>query len=527
MSRRESLRSVFVLISVMAMLAAGSAFATIGDAASGDIDVFDTNAEFVAVTGATAIPWVADADTALPSKPFGALLDYSCDKPSITTPGGHVTVTNPSGNWICYIGPDWGASLANTNPKPVVPTIVNNGEDDYEVVFTLANPAHAVGLDLLTNDKASETLTLTFSDGDEYIILDGDLGTDPNTHDFVGFRSLKPIVSVTLDTTDGWRQNEGIAGIWTSPYYTPPTTSCPSGQHYVSSVGSGALTPIVTHPAAAGYPYDLTTTGTFFAGGTYVWDIQADAEYSQDAWQRANLMPWTDLVNKYEGYGEGLLEMTVDGGYVEWGAFDASHSYTIPSYQATGPLEFQIYDVYAQNNTGGMCVAVEPVALRSLHGGGQLITESLDDWDKQPYKVSFGGYIDDIDGALDCEWQLNVHNVSGTDLDKTKFHGTTCTSFNTWGPDVQSLADGVANLTVLGTWNGEPGYRAIFRMEDRTEPSDLDTFRVTVYHGSDVVFESSVYQGGDFPMDSNNIGGARTLLDNGNIQMTFHPFYFN
>ena len=299
-----------------------------------------------------------------------------------------------------------------------------------------------------------------------------------------------------------------------------PTTSCPSGQVFVDSVGS----PTVPVAAAAGYPYDLTVEGTYYANGDFLYDIQADAKYSQDAYQRVNALPWTDLVRNYEVYGEELLEMKVDGLFKEWGAFAADHSYTIP-YTATGSaIDFQIYDLYSgTNNIGGLCVDVEPVALRSVSGGGQII-EEVGPKAKDDLKVSFGGHIDDIDGGLVCEWQVNLHNVNDDDLDGSKFHTTLCTVLNTWPPNTASdfdpTSDGVTNFTAIGTFDGVPGYSAIFRMEDYTEPGAEDTFRVTINGPSGLVYDT--HTPGEFSDESHNVGTARTLLDNGNIQISFY-----
>lgn len=130
---------------------------------------------------------------------------------------------------------------------------------------------------------------------------------------------------------------------------------------FVPAFGSGANTPVVSSSALVpGFTYLIEASGTYFAGGTGKYDIRADAEYSEDAYQRANALDWTDLVRNYEGHGEGLLELKVDGGFVEWGAFNADHEYTLPWMGTGSPLtfEFQIYDIYAQNNTGGLCAAI-------------------------------------------------------------------------------------------------------------------------------------------------------------------------
>jgi hypothetical protein len=130
---------------------------------------------------------------------------------------------------------------------------------------------------------------------------------------------------------------------------------------FVSAVGTGPNTPVVSSSALVpGMTYLIETSGTYFAGGTGTYDIRADAEYSEDAHQRANGLPWTDLVHNYEGYGKGLLELKVEGDLVEWGDFNPEHVYTL-SWTGSGDpltLELQIYDIYAQNNIGGLCAAL-------------------------------------------------------------------------------------------------------------------------------------------------------------------------
>jgi hypothetical protein len=106
--------------------------------------------------------------------------------------------------------------------------------------------------------------------------------------------------------------------------------------------------------------YFLEASGTYFAGGIGQFDIEADAEYSQDAAQRAVSAPWTDSVNTYEYLGEDLLELYVDGAAVEWGAFNAGHRYTLDVVPTGAPLAIgtNIYDTFPSNNTGGLCVAL-------------------------------------------------------------------------------------------------------------------------------------------------------------------------
>lgn len=190
--------------------------------------VFVSEAAFNAATGAEALEFPDSADSAYPDKPFGIdLKDYSCVKspPGISLPFGAAVVKAvilaPSAiepdKWICFLGPGWNAGTDNINPTPVSPTIVANGEDDFEMTLTPA--VFAVGFELLTNSSAMETVKLTFADGMTEIVSPYVLRTDPNRFQFVGFRSLKPIAKVRIDTTNGAVQNEGIVAVKTAEFY--------------------------------------------------------------------------------------------------------------------------------------------------------------------------------------------------------------------------------------------------------------------------------------------------------------------
>lgn len=369
--RRHRLGTVIAV--VLVVLAATIWMASPAVAATATVS--QDQADFVAGTAAYKIAWPgsteAEVNAALPIRPWG-YRSHSCAVGMLTTPGGEVKVFNNASStaYICYIGPDWNppdpppGNPKNTDPQPRAATIVNNGEDDYRVEIVPAFPVSAIGFSLLTNSQAAETVTLTYSDGTTEVIPDSELGTSPNSFEFIGFSSPKPIKKVLLNTSGGAVQNEGIEGIWLEGAPTR-ATDCVAGEHFVTAVGSGSVTPIVTVPWVAGHEYEITARGTYYAGGTGTWDIRADAEYSQDAYQRANGLAWTDLVNKYGGYGEELLELEVGLGAdptpVEWGSYSPNHTYTI-TRTASGPaaeFRFKIYDIYAQNNTGGLCVSLK------------------------------------------------------------------------------------------------------------------------------------------------------------------------
>jgi hypothetical protein len=162
--------------------------------------------------------------------------------------------------------------------------------------------------------------------------------------------------------------------------------------------GYGSPTPTVTTPfnLHSGLDYRIEASGTYFAGGVGLYDIEADAEYSQDQQQRNVGAGWTVAVHNYEGYGEGLLDLLVNGAIINWGAFDNAHRYTTDVAGDSGPLSFafQVNDFAGYNNTGGLCVAVYATSF-DFAGFFQPIDNGLLNVAKAgssiPVKFSLGG----------------------------------------------------------------------------------------------------------------------------------------
>ncbi|WP_309889561.1 hypothetical protein [Archangium sp.] len=77
----------------------------------------------------------------------------------------------------------------------------------------------AVGIELLTNYSASETITLTCSDGTTESIADSALGTAPNAFEFIGLAatSTRKSKSLSISTSGGSSQNEGFSKLWRAP----------------------------------------------------------------------------------------------------------------------------------------------------------------------------------------------------------------------------------------------------------------------------------------------------------------------
>ncbi|WP_147445346.1 hypothetical protein [Corallococcus aberystwythensis] len=191
----------------------------LGTQEEGLAQVFTQQAAFTAATGATQIQFPAIAFDAYPDHPSGAGSSCGRTPPGIDLPWGSstptVNVLAPRANtWLCFMGPGWNHSN-NTNPLPVKPTIIANGEDDFEIAFL--RPVSAVGLELLTNGLAQHKVTLTFTDATQEVLEDAVLDTGAHAFEFVGFQSSKRIRSIFIDTAGGASMNEGIAAIWTAP----------------------------------------------------------------------------------------------------------------------------------------------------------------------------------------------------------------------------------------------------------------------------------------------------------------------
>lgn len=223
-------------------------------------EVYTNETVFVTATGANPLAFPPNAtllpvNQFSPGTPYPTLTDWSCigSPPGIRLPWGSLTplvnvqapfaASGPFNCRIFFIGPGWNAPLSNTNPKPVSPTIVANGEDDYKVL-SLTTPAYAVGFVLLTNYAANETVTLTFFDGNSAVIVDSMLGTSQNSFEFVGFRSLKSITSVAINTTGGTSQNEGIVAIWLATFYQVQIDIKPGSFPNSINLGSNGTVPV-------------------------------------------------------------------------------------------------------------------------------------------------------------------------------------------------------------------------------------------------------------------------------------------
>jgi len=134
-------------------------------------------------------------------------------------------------------------------------------------------------------------------------------------------------------------------------------TTCPSGTTPIHvetvSVSSSGSIVTSTNILESGVTYLLEASGTANAGDT----IDFDAKYSIT--NRIVGDDWTDLVSGYVSYGPTLLELKVNGNFVDWGAYNAAHTYTIAMIGYGNQVALQIYDIYYPNNVGSLTVDID------------------------------------------------------------------------------------------------------------------------------------------------------------------------
>ena len=113
------------------------------------------------------------------------------------------------------------------------------------------------------------------------------------------------------------------------------------------------LTPTDSNvPLESGKNYLLKASGTAFAGDT----IDFDAKYSIT--RKVSTDGWTDFVTNYEGYGAELLELAVDGDFVDWGLYNEDHIYYWNMDGIGSCVPLWIYDIHYGTNDRFLTVEI-------------------------------------------------------------------------------------------------------------------------------------------------------------------------
>jgi hypothetical protein len=117
------------------------------------------------------------------------------------------------------------------------------------------------------------------------------------------------------------------------------------------SIPADVSSPVMSAmPLGSGKTYFMKVMGTASAGD----GIEFDAKYSE----RNSSGSWTDAVQNYESYGPTLLDLMMNGGFVDWGAYNPLHVYTHTLAGAGAPAMFMVSDIYPSNNTGSLSVEI-------------------------------------------------------------------------------------------------------------------------------------------------------------------------
>ncbi len=204
-----------------------------------EVTLFTDQSAFIAATGAGPVLFPSWDQIALDSLSFaritssnGILIPPSpigiINTVEVSAPNSPPTSLKGMGGWtLAYDVPP--LTFASPTSPPITPGIlVASGEDDY--LLTFDTPVFAVGLGLVTNALAKETVTLR-NEAEEILFQDTlDSLTEPNSVVFLGFVSAVPIKSLFLNTEGGKTQDEALFLILTAEV---TDTSCPFFEFFV------------------------------------------------------------------------------------------------------------------------------------------------------------------------------------------------------------------------------------------------------------------------------------------------------
>lgn len=148
--------------------------------------------------------------------------------------------------------------------------------------------------------------------------------------------------------------NPVLPDLGTNRYWNSQTKKCEELEPIatLSIPANSSQDTTSTHTSEDGAQYRIKALGTANAGDT----IEFDAKYSIT--NRITGDSWTDTVTGYESYGPTLLDLMVNGGFVDWGAYNSSHVYWYETLGNGNKFTFKIYDVYYPNNTGSLTVEI-------------------------------------------------------------------------------------------------------------------------------------------------------------------------
>ena len=166
-------------------------------------------------------------------------------------------------------------------------------------------------------------------------------GFDPDmadTYGCSGEQILERLVEATGLPFDGhykYGVTKSILDEWHAGLYPLETMTIPAAQETDTSSNT---------VLQSGEDYVITAYGTASAidGDSILFDAEYSSTNGED--------PWVDGVTGYEIYGVDLLDLMLNGEFVNWGAYNAGHVYTQEVAGSDAPLALRVYDVFYSNN---------------------------------------------------------------------------------------------------------------------------------------------------------------------------------
>jgi len=146
-----------------------------------------------------------------------------------------------------------------------------------------------------------------------------------------------------------------------------------------------------------------------------------------------------------------------------------------------------------------------------------------------PWKISFGGHTDiGTGGEVRGNFRANFHSVSVPAISGRKFVATEIVGLGFAPSDNPAACIARSNWVMVGTLDGEPGFRARVLAADagRIGGGAFDDFRLVIYTDEETpipLYDTSDFNparpGGDFPSVSDCNGPSRALLDSGSVKI--------
>ena len=168
------------------------------------------------------------------------------------------------------------------------------------------------------------------------------------------------ILDVLVDKTDRpfdghykFGCSQSVVEDWISGLYYMETVEVPAIDLAQDGVDS-----VMTLKSAENY--QLMAYGVADAQKPPQASIFFDAKYSVTTPGEDPLIDtdWTDLVTLYEGYGPQLLDLHVNGAFINWGAFNPAHVYWHGMPGTNSSVNLWIEDTYPINNDGYLSVDI-------------------------------------------------------------------------------------------------------------------------------------------------------------------------